>query len=65
MEICTVLLEDNLIVLRFPRFSREPDGGLCWPGSTVPCIVIEIGVSDTIEKDTLGPDSGLLKLVEQ
>jgi len=40
----------NLIVLHFPCFSGEPDWSLTWPGSTNPFIIIETGVSDTIEK---------------
>ena len=39
-----------MLVLSFPHFCGEPDGGLAFPGQVIPFIVVEVGVSDSATK---------------
>lgn len=38
------------LVLSFPHFCGEPDGGLALPGQVIPFIIVEVGVSDSARK---------------
>ena len=41
-----LLIQPNSIVISFPRFCGEPDGGLLWDGENLPFAILEVGYSD-------------------
>lgn len=45
---CTLSYSSQLtLVLSFPQFCGEPDGGLAFPGQVIPFVIIEVGLSDS------------------
>lgn len=40
------LIQSNSIVISFPAFCGEPDGGLIWDGENLPFAILEVGYSD-------------------
>src|SRR4030095_11850602 len=44
------LMQPNSMVIRFPMFCGEPDGGLVWHGENLPFAILEVGYSDDGKK---------------